>query len=407
MNPQVFSLLEKLKAGDIKSAMDQIKYLCTQISLLQSDIADIYTELNGKVDLVSEMQDGATIVTKIGIGVIASVTNSGTTLIGTGTLFTKNVALGNQIKIGAETTTITAFDPVTPDTSITVSPALTGTYTNAIYAIIKPATQEVLTGDFNFGVLNGDQFNGTVLQGSTFQHYGRMSQPNDIVNVLFVQKAVQPVMVRAQNAIQRNGDTITGPSTTGAPRYLYSFDYTNITFGAHTEVQYLGSNSNPTDIATMNDVDVASMNHAVSFSAVGTTTFPDPNTSLTLDHDDGVLTEYFTWVPGATGSQFLCNADCRVLVIGNFSHNGQDSNASGAGSIAITQSIIVGGVALPGPSFGTGYDNGTAYGATVSSGISKVISITAGQYLQLSTTALLSAWAPTNTSIHWSLLILG
>ena len=249
MNLELTAILEKIRIGDLKSAKDQLRYLCGQISNIQTNIAAIYEELATKVDLASAMQSGSTVVTKVGTGIIGSVSSDGVTITGTGTLFTEETETGNEIRIGAETTYITA---VTSDTIITVSPALTvTTYSNVIYAIVKNATKEVLTGDFNFGVLNGSIFNGTVLQGSTFQQYGRMSQQNDIVNVSFVQKSVNPVMVRAQNAIQRNGDSITG--TSGNP-YTYNFNYLSWAFGANTDLRYDGIVSNGDNVVNVNYV---------------------------------------------------------------------------------------------------------------------------------------------------------
>ena len=249
MNLELTAILEKIRIGDLKSAKDQLHYLCGQISNIQTNITAIYEELATKVDLASAMQSGSTVVTKVGTGIIGSVSSDGVTITGTGTLFTQETETGNEIKIGAETTYITA---VTSDTIITVSPALTvTTYSNVIYAIVKNATKEVLTGDFNFGVLNGNIFNGTVVQGSTFQHYGRMSQQNDIVNVSFVQKSVNPVMVRAQNAIQRNGDSVIG--TSGNP-YTYNFNYLSWAFGANTDLRYDGIVSNGDNVVNVNYV---------------------------------------------------------------------------------------------------------------------------------------------------------
>jgi hypothetical protein len=246
MDLKSISAIEKIKIGDIKSAMDQLHFLCSQVSNIKENITAIYEALSEKVDLTSAMQDGSTVVTKVGSGIISSVSTDGVTVTGTGTLFTAETQTGDGIRIGSETTYITA---VTSDTVITVSPALTGSYSNVIYAIVKNATKEVLTGDFNFGILNGNIFNGSVIQGSTFQHYGRMSQPNDIVNISFVQKSVNPVMVRAQNAIQRNGDSVAG---TPGSEYSYTFNYLTWAFGANTDVRYDGIVSNGDNIVNVN-----------------------------------------------------------------------------------------------------------------------------------------------------------
>lgn len=256
MNPQLFSALEKIKTGDLKSAMDQVYFLCSQISLAQQDILNIYTELENKVALQSRMQDGLSTVSKLGTGIISSITSGGTVLNGAGTLFSKETAIGNTIKIGAETTTITAFDVAIPDTKITVSPAITGTYLNQIYAIIKSSTKEVLTGDFDFGILNGLKFNGKIAKDSVLEHRGRMTDPTDVVNVNFVQKAVNPVMVRAQNAIQRDGDNITGPNINN--KYNYVFDKVTMLFGIDSTLDFQGIISDPTSLVTKAYVDASS-----------------------------------------------------------------------------------------------------------------------------------------------------
>jgi len=255
MNPQLFSALEKIKTGDLKSAMDQLRFFCSQLSNVQQDVENLYLELDKKVAL-----EGATTVTKVGSGIISSITNSGTVLHGAGTLFSKEAAIGNTIKIGSESTVIVSLDATTPDVKLTVSPALVGSYTNQIYAIVKAMTKEVLTGYYDFGILNGNTFKGVVRQSSTFELYGRMSQPNDAVNVQYVQNAVNPVMVRAQNAIQRDGDIVQGLSNVN--RYVYAYKYTDfnyenakINFGndtnAYVEVHYYGPMTDPTHMVTV------------------------------------------------------------------------------------------------------------------------------------------------------------
>lgn len=325
MNPHVFSALEKLKTGDLKSAMDQVKFLCSQISELQQDVININTELEKKVALQSRMNDGSSTISVLGSGVIATITSSGTVLNGSATFFVKETAIGNQIKIGSEIVTITAYNAITPDTKITVTPAITGTYVNQIYAIIKPSTKEVLKGDFNFGELNGSTFNGYIASGSKLEHRGRMSDPNDVVNVQFVQKNINPVMVRAQNAIQRDGDTITGLDASN--RYVYNYENTNINFGTDTntnvEVNYYGLLDNDNSVVTKGYVDdmilgaTLSVRNYIQYYSSGSSI----NLGASPTSELNFLDNYFI----VFGTGLKCIKKCMCLIQANF--NGYTNNA--------------------------------------------------------------------------------
>lgn len=313
MNPHLLSALEKLKIGDIKSSMDQIRTLYGEVALVKQEIETLFTELDSKVSLVSRKSEGSLTVSKLGTGIIATVTSAGTVLNGTGTLFSKEVAIGNFIKIGSETVTVTGIDVTTPDIKLTVTPALVGTYVNQIYAIIKPATKELLKGEFDFGELNGDTFNGVVRQGSSLETFGRMTQPSDVVNVSFVQKQTTPIMVRAQNAIQRDGDSIIGPV---GNRYLYEFDNTDIDFGSNVELTYNGITSNPTNLVTKANLD--EVHNAKGFiyfkfesQTINLATTPNPG------EESNFLNNYFT----LTGNSFICNKPCLTLITASFSAN--------------------------------------------------------------------------------------
>jgi uncharacterized protein YycO len=313
MNPHLLSALEKLKIGDIKSSMDQIRSLYGEVTLIKQEIETLFTELDSKVSLVSRKLDGPSTVSKLGTGIIASITNAGTVLNGTGTLFSKEVAIGNQIKIGSETVTVTGLDSLSPDIKMTVTPALAGSYINQIFAIIKTATKELLKGEFDFGELNGDAFNGVVRQGSSLETYGRMTQPADVVNVNFVQKQTTPIMVRAQNAIQRDGDNIVGPV---GNRYTYFFNNTNIDFGSNVELTYSGVTSSPTNLVTRANLD--QVHNAKGFiyfkfesQTINLATIPNPN------EESNFLNNYFTLI----GNSFVCNKPCLGLITASFSAN--------------------------------------------------------------------------------------
>ena len=311
MNIQLAAILENLKIGDLKSSMDQIKSLYTEVSLVKEEIADLYNKLNEKISLASRMSDGTTQVTKIGAGIISSITNIGTTLNGTGTLFTKEIAVSNEIKIGSEITVVMA---IISDTEITVEPAINGNYINQIYAIIKPATLEVLTGSFDFGQLNGDTFTGIVKQNSVLEHYGRMSSTNDVVNLGYVQKSINPVMVRAQNAIQRDGDDIIGPAGT---QYTYNFDRTAFNFDIDTELKYSGTVADPLQLTPKVYVD-----NAVSQASSSVRSFVyyhSPTTVINLASSSvkelDFLEKYFT----PSGIGLKCIKKCMCIIHASFS----------------------------------------------------------------------------------------
>lgn len=244
--------LEKLKTGDIKSAMDQLRYMSNEIVLLNTQVTNLYTELQKKVNLTSEKLNGAVAITKLGSG---TVSTSAAIITGTNTLFQTDCSVGNIIKIGVETASIIS---ISSNTSLTTNIAFS-TMTNQLYAIIKNATQELLTGEFQYGELNGDPYNGVITQGSTLQQYGRMNAPNDVVNVQFVQRSVYPAMARALNAIQRDGDTV-GLATVAniSDRYDYLFRNVNMTIGdsvsGNSDLKYYGVNSNANNVATMADL---------------------------------------------------------------------------------------------------------------------------------------------------------
>lgn len=236
MQASLVNLIERLKIAELKALIDIIRNNVNELTLTKQNIEDIYEKLNEKVNLTSRMMEGGTTYNTLGSGVISI---SGSNATGTGTLFTKECAIGNQIKVGTETQQI---ETILSDTSLTFIDPFVNTYTNNVYAIIKNATQEVLTGDYSFGELNGYPFRGIIKQGSSFEHYGRISEPYDLVNVKFLQRAVNPAMSRAQNAIQRDGDTIglQGTNVLDADKLNYLFRNTKMVFDSTADLKYLG-----------------------------------------------------------------------------------------------------------------------------------------------------------------------
>ena len=257
MNPNI---LEETKNKHLRSAADQVRALFGEVKDIYSQIENIQTELDLKVNLRSKkLLDGTVNYSVIGSG---SVSASGFEVIGTNTSFTTECVISDQIKIGTETKTILTITDNTHLTIDNVSPAtaFTSTYTDQVYAFIRPATRERLIGEFEFGQTNGTPFNGAINQGSVLTHAGRMTNPLDVVNINFVQKSVGPAMSRAINSIKRDGD-IVGPTTvvTGIqPVFYYTFqncDFTytsgKIAFKSQCEVTYEGPCSDDLDIVNL------------------------------------------------------------------------------------------------------------------------------------------------------------
>lgn len=227
-------ILENLKNGDIRSAMDQLRLLIKQNNDTQNNIKKIFEELDKKVNLKSKYLTELNPVTEIGTGVI---TVSGLDIIGIGTLFTNEIIIGNSIKVGTETRII---DSIIDDTHATITESFTTDSSNQVYGIVKLISRELLTGNFEFGQTNAETFNGVINKSSTFQHYGRMTHPYDIINVQFAQRLFNPAMARAMNAIQRDGDTVGLETLNGEEKYNYLLRNLTWNFNPTTEAYYNG-----------------------------------------------------------------------------------------------------------------------------------------------------------------------
>jgi hypothetical protein len=244
MNLSELQALEKIQIGDIKSAIDQIKYLIIQNNQTQANLNKIFQELDTKVNLQSEYLTALDPILKIGSGTVSA---NGINVTGIGTLFTREISVGNSIKIGTETQVVAT---IVDDLNLTVVSAFTSTSVNQVYGVLKLLSKEVLTGNFEFGVTNGTPFAGVVNQGSVFQYYGRMTDPYDIINVQFAQRLFTPAMIRAANSILRTGDTVGDASLV----YEYLFKNVNWTFDTSSSVYYDGPITQPNHLATLKTV---------------------------------------------------------------------------------------------------------------------------------------------------------
>lgn len=330
------SALETIKHGDIKSAMDQLQFVNTELYSLQEQISNVYAELQKKVNLVSEYKEGLITVTKLGPG---TVEVDGDFIYGVGTFFTTDCEVGNLIKIGDETI---AIDSIISDTELRTiySFNFTSNY-GVLYAIIKNATQELLTGDFQYGELNAKPYNGVVTQGSTLQQYGRMSLPTDVVNVQFVQRAVNPAMARAMNAIQRTGDYVTGTATAALS---YTFDYVSmnwlnsniafdscdvlfnsntVTVGSETsgsDLKYYGESGDPNNVlvrkdltdyvGTINTDNVYARWEATGYPGQAQLFSPFKSAGSSTKQESLGFSKYFKH----TVSGLECLIDCKILI---------------------------------------------------------------------------------------------
>ena len=209
------SELEHVKAVSLKSIMDQLTEAYQKIAALQRDMESIHGELNEKINLSSRANDDFTTFTKLGQG---TVNVNGASVAGIGTRFKSQITIGSQLKVGAETSTVRT---IANDANLTVDPAFANVSSNAIYAVIQTGTREVLAGKYAFGEVNGTPFHGVVRTGSILESNGRMTNPTDVPNLGYVQKALAPLMALGNLAISREGDEI---GTSEAPT---NFDYKN------------------------------------------------------------------------------------------------------------------------------------------------------------------------------------
>lgn len=220
---------DEIASINTRSTLEQIHNAYQRIAEIQNEIQDIYEELNKKVNLVSRVLDGVTSTIIVGKGSVSVVANAPNKIYGSNSLFTKYVEVGSQIQIGSEVVTVTE---IVGDSELTVSPSLSNAYSDVFYGIIKQTTHEQLSGDFEFGQINGRPFRGVISQDSSLEHYGRIAFPSDVINLGTAQKLVQPAMNLAQNAIRRTGDTIgdTNPNSNNTKKLVYSYGTTDFKY---------------------------------------------------------------------------------------------------------------------------------------------------------------------------------
>jgi hypothetical protein len=344
--------IEVIKDVYLKSALSQIFEAFVKLQQLGITIDDIYTQLNKKVNLVSDMLDGETTAKILGPG---TVTASSTNVVGTNTFFKRYMMPGNQIQIGSEISTI---DVITDDTHMTVMTPFVSSYTDVIYSIIRDATREELMGDFNFGQLNGEQFRGVIQEGSYLEHYGRIATPNDVVNVRYVQKSVGPAIVLAQNAIKRSGDTVGAVPISGTLPTAFNFINCDFLFDEHCTLRFKGvvSELDLTQVATVKyvndmiqthvDTYIAQLFYAQwvcdncqSLSGAGGLWRPLSVTPFTHNTNGSQYNEYFTI--GTYG--LTCIKACSILLTMDTFQDSYHNNSQNEGSLLvgnITQNAI-------------------------------------------------------------------
>lgn len=358
MTPSELQALEKIQIGDIKSAMDQIKYLIIKNNEAQVNINKIYNALDEKVNLKSKLITVGVPILEIGSGTVSATLS---TVTGTGTLFTREFIVGNSIKIGTE---IIAVASITSDTLLTVDFDFDFDYTDQVYGIEKIINPEVLTGNFNFGVTNGDIFNGIVNQGSILQHYGRMTNDYDVINVQYAKRLSTPAMIRAANSILRTGDYV-GPDTIASPSDKYTYNFQNIVWTFDTSVQayYAGAiDQADTDQARLSfinrgyvDLKLANFDSAMRASYFGANWINENQTGIAIASVAGAtivnlfntaptnlvgnMSTYFT--PSTSGLQ--CIKECTILVsVNGFKNDTSTRNGeSGCFSLIAKDSVLI------------------------------------------------------------------
>jgi len=227
---QLQTIIDQIKNGDLYSAMDAIKYLSGTISELKKELTAIETQLVGKVNTTSQLSTQASTSSLLGTGTVAigstiatGVDSNGVLhyvqeITGTSTVFLSQVQIGNLIKIGdisAEVFDIrsnTILQVICPNATTVVFPTQAP---GQLFSIVRPGTSDELIGNYNFGAYNGgingkQTFHATINRGSGITHSGNMSASTDLVNVGYVQSAINPVFTLAQRAILRDSDNING-----------------------------------------------------------------------------------------------------------------------------------------------------------------------------------------------------
>ena len=151
-------VLESIKSGDFRSAMDCIKYLSQSIHDMQTAVLTVQDALAQKVDLVSKLDPLGSSSTTIGSGLVsvpnliiaADGPDAVQTVMGTNTTFVTDFQSGWQIIINGITATIKT---VASDILLTVICADLSTPIFPIeslltYGIVRPSTTDMLIGEF-------------------------------------------------------------------------------------------------------------------------------------------------------------------------------------------------------------------------------------------------------------------
>lgn len=242
-------MIDELEKEQSKLKFRNINYILKRLSKelmsLKTYANKINAEVDKKVNLESQITDSELTKNHILTGVISA---TGTDVVGTNTLFTKELTQGFRLNISNESKIITK---ITDDTHASVEPPGFSSFANQLATITKPVTKEELVGSFSFGNLS-TPFNGSINKGSSLKHYGNMVDIADVVNVGFVLKSTNAALQRAAQAIQRDGDTV-GDDASDQLNYL--FQNVKWTFNEYCNVLYYGSTADPNNILVRKDLD--------------------------------------------------------------------------------------------------------------------------------------------------------
>lgn len=320
-----------------KALHDQIHSLAKKYNEVQELILSIDKKLNEKANLTSQYLEGSSTVNKLGSG---NVSVSLKELIGTNTLFLTELAIGDTVNISNYSFVV---ESISSNTSALLKISSPIQLNNQIYTITKQSTKEVFTGLFHYGETNGSAFEGRVNEGSILEHYGRMSSPNDIVNVYFVKKAITPAVVAAKKAIQRTGDIVESSDALSPYDYIYNncnlnFNNTTAIIGGDddgsyqpTSWQYHGITSGDYNIVTRRNLTeitdeykkINNIYAIVKKSYTGSSP-SGIQLSFTPDFNNGI-NEYFT----ISGSVLTCIKSCVILF--RFKASGTTTTGGDAG----------------------------------------------------------------------------
>lgn len=169
-----------------------------------------------------------------------TATASGTSITGTGTKFTRELAIGDLIALSSASSTFAYVTAIASDTSITTNPALTGTANTvtvkkSILGIKNSAGTQQWTIDAN----------GTLQSGSTFPTQSLNSSTASITTAGAANfQSIQAITYRLSNIVNGGGNsTIAGGNGTGA-----AINLQNSASESFTITTQLNTTGNPTII---------------------------------------------------------------------------------------------------------------------------------------------------------------